>query len=691
MKRLAVRWMVCTVLASLAAVGGRARGGQTAGKLRDKTLVAWVYLANTAQRGGSVLTLIDKAEHFDAIVFGEIAPGKWMAGSDFFRRTQKDQSAWPAETADARTLVQVAIVYRGNQITLYRDGTESASYRVARPQAFGPDAMALIGLRYIGDMGEIGFLAGAIEDARIYGVPLTAAQIAALKPNQPSEPKPLAWWDFEEGRATDVMKAFPAVELAGASIADGKLRLDGSSYLWAARDKKSLRLEADEEETLEKEAQAMFYKARSKRTGNMWDTWLYLHNGAYYLYYLAKSRGKWDNISMASSPDGVHWTEIGRVLSKGRGVTWMGTGSTWKSPRFEKDGKFQMNFSEWKGPRQTIFFAESKDSVHWTRLGREYEFVQDERWYQRNGRWDCIWTIPRPGGGLYGYWTATPKKGTGGQFGFGETLDGVRWKALEPPKVHGGGGGEVGAIEKMGGRYYMMFGTGGVMVTLIAARPQGPFHAAKRNFRLLSGHTYFARFFPTPDGVLVNHHSIARNGQVYFAPLKSTVLDADGTLRLGWWKGNELMKHQPVEVEMPRPQKPEGPIAMLPNVFDVEAGVILEGKLTLPAAKGRQRRGLYIECGQGQGSAVLINSVGVAELGTIRGNGSGFKAEKGVSREMAFGTPVRFRLLLKGSLMEFYLDDVLLECYSLPSGASGRVGLVTGGDGNAFTDLRAWR
>ena len=190
------------------------------------------------------------------------------------------------------------------------------------------------------------------------------------------------------------------------------------------------------------------------------------------------------------------------------------------------------------GASQTIFFAESTDLLNWKRLPDEYEFKQDTRWYEPDGRWDCIYTIPRPGGGLYGYWTATPKAETGGRFGFGESIDGARWRALPPPKVHGVGGGEAGAVEKIGEKFYMMFGTGGMMVTLVADQPHGPFHAAKKNLRLLSGHTYFSRFFPAPDGILVNHHSIA--GKVYFAPLKSTVIDEEGTLRLGWWKGNSL-------------------------------------------------------------------------------------------------------------------------------------------------------
>ena len=435
--------------------------------------------------------------------------------------------------------------------------------------------------------------------------------------------------------------------------------------------------------------QTMFYKANSPESGRMWDTWLYLHEGTYYLYYLANAGKRWDNVSMAVSSDGVHWTEKGRVQFKRPDATWMGTGSTWKSPNHKTDGKFFMNFSEWTGPRQTIFFAESTDLLNWKRLPDEYEFKQDTRWYKPDGRWDCIYTIPRPGGGLYGYWTATPKPETGGRFGFGETLDGVHWKALPPPKVDGVGGGEAGAVEKIGEKFYMMFGSGGIMVTLVADRPQGPFHAAKKNFRLLSGHTYFSRFFPTPDGVLVNHHSIA--GPVYFAPLKSTIVDKEGTLRLGWWKGNEKLKHKPIEVKpSAKEEKSDIPIAMLQNTFDADRGIILEGTIALPPPEDSNRRGLYVECGPDSGVGILVASGGAVELGTMKSDATEFKVVKSVDREIQFGRPAKFRLLLKYSLIEFYLDDVLIECYSLPKAATGRVGLIRGTDGKSIGGLRAW-
>jgi len=442
----------------------------------------------------------------------------------------------------------------------------------------------------------------------------------------------------------------------------------------------------------------MFFKPQLKETGHIWDTWLYLHEGVYYLYYLAATEREvddqpWDNISVATSPDGVNWTEIGPVLTKRPTATWMGTGSTWKSPNYQTDGKFFMNFSEWTGPRQTIFMAESTDLVAWARLGDEYEFTQDERWYTPQGRWDCIWTIPKPdGAGLYGYWTATPKAETGGQFGFGESLDGKTWTALQPPVVHGTAddAGEVGAIEKIGEKYYMMYGCGG-MYTLVAERPEGPFHLAETNAVLLNGHTYFARFLRAGGELLVNHHSILRDGVVHMGLLKRAVVDNEGVLRLAWWPGNDKLKAEAVEVITPAgPEDAGAGAAMLAKTFDAERGVVMEGDL-VPPSEGRPSRGLYVECEPGSGAAILIRSDGSAELGDIRADGAGYKVTFTEHRQFAFSRPAKFRLLLQRELLEFYLDDILIECFSLPKAATGRIGVLPGGDASAVTDLRAWQ
>ena len=72
--------------------------------LKDKTLVVWVSPANLTQRGGSVLTIEKPGGAFDGIVLGELAPAKWMPGSNGFSRTRKDQESFPTETADNTSL-----------------------------------------------------------------------------------------------------------------------------------------------------------------------------------------------------------------------------------------------------------------------------------------------------------------------------------------------------------------------------------------------------------------------------------------------------------------------------------------------------------------------------------------------------------------------------------------------------------
>ncbi|RMG38011.1 MAG: hypothetical protein D6725_08055 [Planctomycetota bacterium] len=219
-----------------------------AAPLRDKTLVAWVTLANLQQRGGSVLTIEKPGGVFDAIVFGEIEPGKWMAGSNFFRRTQRDQKRLPAETADDRTLVQIAIAYQGRQITIYRNGAEYARYTASEQETFGPDSHVLMGLRHLEAAAPNRYFAGTIDDARIYDRALTAEQLQALRPNDASDPKPIAWWDFEGGRLHDRAGRFPVVTLVGnARIEGGHLHLGpGEAYLMASREPPRPKLAADQ-------------------------------------------------------------------------------------------------------------------------------------------------------------------------------------------------------------------------------------------------------------------------------------------------------------------------------------------------------------------------------------------------------------------------------------------------------------
>lgn len=198
-----------------------------AGLAGDKTLVVWAAPASLDQRGGSALTLDDGQAHFDGVVFGEIAPARWMAGSDFHRRSLAAQDDVPAETAGPDTFVQVAVVHRGREISVFRNGALLSRHEGGPPQAYGPGSAVVMGLRHL-DAADGACFAGTVDDARIYSAALTAEQLAALRPNAPSAPPPVAWWHFEDGRADDAMGAFPPARLAGnARIEAGKLLLGG--------------------------------------------------------------------------------------------------------------------------------------------------------------------------------------------------------------------------------------------------------------------------------------------------------------------------------------------------------------------------------------------------------------------------------------------------------------------------------
>jgi beta-fructofuranosidase len=219
-------------IANLIATATLCVAGATASPaaFKDKTLVAWVSPANLAQRGGTVLTIEDGQSHFDGIVFGEVTPRKWMPGSDFYHRTRKEQGNWPEETADTNSFVQVAIVYRGREVTLCRNGRAYAQYTMPNPpQEFGPAAVVLFGRRHLEAQDAGRSFAGRIKDARIYTNALDRETIAALVPGRVSAClAPWAWWSFADEGLREKTGRFTEIKLAGdVRIQDGCLVLAG--------------------------------------------------------------------------------------------------------------------------------------------------------------------------------------------------------------------------------------------------------------------------------------------------------------------------------------------------------------------------------------------------------------------------------------------------------------------------------
>lgn len=149
--------------------------------LHEKTLEAWVQLDHLDQSGGGVISVqtLDGAT-FDAIVFGEREPQKWMAGSNGFVRTMSFNGT---DEADAQErAVHFAIVYqKDGTIIGYRDGVPyGTSYRPEGDlHSFAAGQFQILfGLRH-SPVGGNRMLAGRIQRAQLYDRALTADEVAA--------------------------------------------------------------------------------------------------------------------------------------------------------------------------------------------------------------------------------------------------------------------------------------------------------------------------------------------------------------------------------------------------------------------------------------------------------------------------------------------------------------------------------
>ena len=508
----------------------------------------------------------------------------------------------------------------------------------------------------------------------------------------------------------------------------------------------------------------MLYTPR--KTFGMWDTWCFHHEGVHHLYYLHRTDPDItsDGVSLARSPDGVHWEEHGEILHKSSDAANMGSGAVWRA-----GGKFVMNFSEARGGVQSIFFAVSDDLVRWTRLGDEHRFDPDPRWYKTgaDGRWDNLWAIPRADGSFIGYFAAKPAGGpmdVPESVGCATSRDGLRWQAAPPPVLTWGDWGplkthEVGAVEKIGDRYWMLMG--GIesalgsrgsagwakedigMFLYSADRPDGPFRAEPASWRFLTGPcdrflmTYFARFYPVPGRTLVCHHSIEPPlpgrflvfAPSYMAPLKEAFPTPDGRLLPCYWAGNDQLKGTslpmnmagvaswPAEAGACEARGGDGVLELAqPNAagvvvmrtgFDLEAGAVIEGAIEVRTLrKPWASAGILIETAPDKddlpgsdlkGTAILMETRGCVEIGTLL---AAFAEDPFLTRierldlkpfEFTAGRSHRFRLLLRRRFLEFYLDDVLVQCFTMSGKPTGRIGWVVESGRAVFSDVKAWR
>ena len=340
----------------------------------DKTLVSWVTLANRGVTAGSVLT-VQLGSRFDGIIFAELSPRRWMAGSDGFSRTDKRQNAFPAETADSETLIQMAIVYEGDRISIYRNGEPYESHKAKNIDLLSSKSnIAVFGLRHVGGNGSI---AGSIEDARIFSRALTVAEIRSLIPNRESSIKLYAWWDFEGDRVVDRAGRFPHSKLeGGAKIAGGRLVLTRNAVMVSAATK---------------EGAAVSRKGSRRPRGPVGpvtpaipadhpDTWLTYHlahpgpdraipadpncaifyKGRYHLHYIFQNRGH--SFAHVSSTDMVHWKWHATTLTPPKTGHGMFSGTAFLT----KEGVPAIIYHGQGSRRNQIAFALDDDLEKWS-------------------------------------------------------------------------------------------------------------------------------------------------------------------------------------------------------------------------------------------------------------------------------------------------------------------------------------
>lgn len=323
--------------------------------LRDKTLVVWTAPANLAQRGGSPLSLQDEQDRFDAIVFGEITPEKWMAGSDFFRRTNRTHDNLISETASPATLVQIAITYHDRDVVIYRNGKEYSRHQIPQAQVFGSDSLVMFGPRH---RGVQQFFAGEIDDARIYDKSLSAEEVASLKPNVEGPIKPWAWWNFEQADPIDQTGRFVAQQLTGgAVIKSGRLILNGTgATLAVARTQDQLSLDPFGLNL------HLVHPGADSSPGD--PNAAFCLDGTYHLHYILRHpyKGR-ESVSFVhlTSPDMLHWTWESTKLQPaftGHGM-FSGTGF------LTRDGKPAAIYHGHLSGRNQIAIAKNRKLSEW--------------------------------------------------------------------------------------------------------------------------------------------------------------------------------------------------------------------------------------------------------------------------------------------------------------------------------------
>ncbi|MBN1394169.1 MAG: hypothetical protein JW959_04030 [Pirellulales bacterium] len=494
-------------------------------------------------------------------------------------------------------------------------------------------------------------------------------------------------------------------------------------------------------------ARAMLYRTPS---GTLKDNCVVWHDGKYYLLTMYREEVdgadlQFNDMWLATSADGVHWKDVGPVIHNAPFPIW--AIRAWKV-----GDRFVLNHGSWTTDQKSLLrFWESDDLIHWKYLGEEYDVRRPD-----GKRLDHMDVVKIEEGGRtqwYGY-------ACGGLL---RSEDGVKWTWKEDFQLtdKNWGVGETGGCQRIGERFYLLGGNwqdprlpgnakglpgdaGYSVLTFVANRPEGPFRPDYTALRL-NGHSgrriaeIWACYCRLPGELLLSSYIADPHTPVqwWHAPLKKAVVDSEGHLRMGYWRGNDAMKGAPVPLQprnctqifpmsesnekateaafavegdavrlARRPgknatwmgyDKPRTAVAVLDERFDVDKGFILEGRMKVERFRGGLPSvGLFIEERPQRGTAVLFHAHRLTEIGTLRLDddarfdcedraGFGCATVAGIEA----GKDASFRLLFRKGMFELYLNDLFVQSYCADK-PTGRIGFVVRDGKAAFDNLKAW-
>jgi len=492
--------------------------------------------------------------------------------------------------------------------------------------------------------------------------------------------------------------------------------------------------------------------------GNFWDPTVIYANKQYYMYTMYGGQSVW----LATSADGVHWKDHGVVL-KSEGFKNNRVFKQFVSRAGDRYIMNFGAFTDTGTNQNLLRFFESTDLITWKYLYEmpiDPRFYRtDGRW---DHMFVIPKNEANPGQGYWGYVVAVPLDQGG--WGMMESADGVRFTPIKPPQITADfriPRLDVGGIKKIGGKYYLIGGTsdhygfsGYSVYTFVADSPTGPFRPDLNAYRLsgTSGidgtpmvQILSAFVKDSPEDLVSAPFTFRYPGTdghgTWFLPMRKAVADSQGHLRLAYWNQNDLAKGKEISADAskhtvvyPPGQRTSDPIVrvtgtagalnvhtdkswreypwldasktrksvvLLNQIFDLDKGVILEGRISARNASNRSQSyaGFYVEGTEpGSGTAIMLN-IGepqwrVSKIGRLRtGTGFDFDVLDATGRNTATvngldsGRDHTFRLWLRGGQLELYIDDMLMQSFFFFS-PSGRLGFIAQESETQFSGLK---